>query len=55
MVNARAHQVGDLEHWTLNRTFKDTYHSFLRTMAQHSSSERAASALQDPLFRLLWV
>jgi hypothetical protein len=39
----------------LNRTFKDTYHNFLRTMAQHSSSTRATSGFSDPKLRLLWV
>ncbi|TNV74380.1 hypothetical protein FGO68_gene14226 [Halteria grandinella] len=55
MVNARAHQVGDLEHWTLNRTFKDTYHSFLRIMVQHASAMRATSGVDDPMYKLLWV
>jgi len=40
LVNARAHLVGALEPWTLNRNFRDTYNAFLRAMVYHSSAKR---------------
>jgi len=43
VVNARAHTVGDLEHWTLNRNFKQTYGDFLRSMALNNSTQRQAA------------
>lgn len=55
MVNARAHSVGDLEHWTLNRNFKQTFNRFLKGMAEHSSAIRAQKPLSDPVHRLILV
>jgi hypothetical protein len=55
MVNARAHLVGELENWTLNKNFKQTYGDFLRAMLLHSSALKQATPLSDPVHRLQLV
>jgi hypothetical protein len=51
IVNSRAHLVGDMEPWTLNRNFKQTYNNFLSAMVYEAAAERTAP-LSNPLFRL---
>jgi hypothetical protein len=55
MVNARAHSVGDLEHWTLNKNFKQTFNRFLKAMTEHAAATRAAKPLSDPAHKLILV
>ena len=55
MVNARAHSVGDLEHWTLNKNFKQTFNRFLKAMSEHAAATRAAKPLSDPAHKLILV
>ena len=55
MVNSRAHMVGDLENWTLNRNFKQTYGDFLRAMALHASSEKQAKPLAEVVHKMVLV
>ena len=38
LINARAHQVGDLKTWTLNLNLKLTFNSFLKALIEHASS-----------------
>ena len=55
MINARAHSVGDMEHWTLNRNFKQTYNRFLKTMAEHASAMHDPRPLQDPVHKMIMI
>ena len=47
--------VGDLENWTLNRNFKQTYGDFLRAMALHASSEKQAKPLAEVVHKMVLV
>jgi hypothetical protein len=38
LINARAHQVGDLKTWTLNLNLKLTFNNFLKALIEHASS-----------------
>ncbi len=55
MVNARAHSVGDLEHWTLNKNFKQTYNLFLKAMTEHAATTRADQPLTDPVHKMIMI
>ena len=55
MVNARAHSVGDLEHWTLNKNFKQTFNRFLKAMTEHAAATKADKPLTDPVHRMILV
>ena len=53
MINARAHLVGELENWTLNKNFKQTYNDFLRAMALQASTEKQKRPLENPVHRMI--
>ena len=55
MVNARAHTVGDLQNWTLNKNFKATYKYFLKAMSEYSSTHHSKEALTLPWQKLVLV
>jgi hypothetical protein len=56
MVNARAHSVGDLENWTLNKNFKNTYNTFLKAIVEYAAANRTAhGALTDPVHKMIMV
>ena len=55
MVNARAHTVGDLQNWTLNKNFKSTYNNFLKAMSEYASTHHSKEALTIPWQKLVLV
>ena len=55
MVNARAHSVGDLEHWTLNKNFKQTFNRFLKGMAEHSAATKSETPLKDSVHKMILI
>jgi len=55
MINARAHSVGDLEHWTLNKNFKQTFNRFLKAMTENASAHRLEKPLANPLHKMILV
>jgi hypothetical protein len=45
MVNARAHTVGDIKTWTLNKNLKATYNAFLKAIIEHASTHHSLQTI----------
>lgn len=55
MVNARAHQVGELQNWTLNKNFKNTYNNFLKAITEYASTHRLKDILTVSWHKMVMV
>ena len=45
MINSRAHTVGDIKTWTLNKNLKLTYNAYLKAMIEHAATHHTKDIL----------